>query len=575
MILRKQYCRLGLLFAAAAAAMTANAGEFNREVMGRVSERLGDYMRVPVDATARTRNFRSLDGFPNDMAPSDRDFSMTYLYSEVRGVNVYYGMEDGSFLFYSDSLSDDEPFVSYREPGDSGYDAVNVPEEMQKYFDLCINRDDGSPEACVMAEGATYIECTNGCELQRCPDADSQRDCSALPATNRTECESKVRWCAQYTLQQAPEGGSLGFVPRVYACIDEKGQMSQNPGNVLKNSNTGELGSCYFGNGVTMVNQTIEGDFAYCGGDGAVCNNTFLGMYRSRDYDPRYRSWYLLAKERQAEVWSDPYPFFSNLKMGITFNRPIYSIEGGKNVFKGVLAVDYSLGQIADFLREQYAGTDISVLVVEAKGPNYVIAASTGSPAAILVSNEDESQPCPSEENQDTLCTVVRVPIDELNGVPADAILQRAFDAQDSAGWPKSELVSVKVSDDPLSAVYVSQSETFEQENANLQWRVIVVMPTDRSTNDAVVRGDSVFVIICLLGGLGFFLCFMMFLFFFGKRENRAVIHADWRFTCAFILGCATLNLSTFTLLGENTDPLCMLRMWSFNGLFACGTSLL
>ena len=38
----------------------------------------------------------------------------------------------------------------------------------------------------------------------------------------------------------------------------------------------------------------------------------------------------------------------------------------------------------------------------------------------------------------------------------------------------------------------------------------------------------------------------------------------DFTFTSAFILACGLLNLSTLTMLGENTDTLCMLRMWSF-----------
>lgn len=43
---------------------------------------------------------------------------------------------------------------------------------------------------------------------------------------------------------------------------------------------------------------------------------------------------------------------------------------------------------------------------------------------------------------------------------------------------------------------------------------------------------------------------------------------SDWRFTSAFILGCALLNLTTLTYIGPATDQTCMLRMWSFHVVF-------
>lgn len=51
---------------------------------------------------------------------------------------------------------------------------------------------------------------------------------------------------------------------------------------------------------------------------------------------------------------------------------------------------------------------------------------------------------------------------------------------------------------------------------------------------------------------------------FYRSRKEEAVRFGDFTFTSAFILGCGLLNLSTLTLLGENTDTLCMLRMWAF-----------
>lgn len=537
--------------------------------MGRVSERLSDFMRVPVDATERTDNFRALDGFPDQLRATDRDRALRYLYSEVR-TQVYYGLEDGLFMIFSDNF--DNPYVSYREPGESGYDAINVAPEMEKHLNmLCIDPTTYASQPCLMDEGASFVQCVNDCALEKCPDEMSQRDCSVFESLQeQQECEQSIKWCPSYTIETAPDSTSLGFVPRMYACMSAKGQLEQEPGFVLKNRTSTELGNCFYPDNETPVNSSAVADWAYCG-EGNLCN-AFLGAYRHRDYDPRYRGWYILTKQWQTPIWSDPYPFFSDLAMGITFSHPIYAeMENGQRLFHGVLAVDYSLRQISDFLGEQYAGTEIYVIVVEAAEPNYVIASSTGSPSAGKVLKADNTQPCPASIDQDALCTAARKPISEFAITQDDKILVNAFNAQEKAGWPTRDLVMVKVDEKPSSQAYVSQSEVFEQENANLRWRLIVVMPVERSLEDVAVRGDNVFAIICLLAGLGFFLCFLMAWVFYSKRHEKAVVHADWRFTCAFILGCAILNISTYTLLGENTDELCMLRMWSFNSLFAFG----
>jgi hypothetical protein len=123
--------------------------------------------------------------------------------------------------------------------------------------------------------------------------------------------------------------------------------------------------------------------------------------------------------------------------------------------------------------------------------------------------------------------------------------------------------------EDVESSVYVSQSTLFEQAGAQLTWRVIIVAPGVESNTDSITKGDPLFVVVCVIGGLGFFICSAIFCVMFSQRKEKAVIFADWRFTCAFIFGCICLNGSTFTLLGENTDVTCLLRMWSFHLFFA------
>lgn len=107
--------------------------------------------------------------------------------------------------------------------------------------------------------------------------------------------------------------------------------------------------------------------------------------------------------------------------------------------------------------------------------------------------------------------------------------------------------------------------------NSNLEWYVFVINPMTTSTSDSVMSGTSMFYVVIFIATLGFITCTYLFIAFYKRRKEKAMINADWRFTSAFIIGCANLNLSSYTLLGANTNPSCMIRMWSFNGLFAVG----
>ena len=72
---------------------------------------------------------------------------------------------------------------------------------------------------------------------------------------------------------------------------------------------------------------------------------------------------------------------------------PLYRNEDGREVFSGVLALDYKLKDIASFLTDNYQDTDTIVAIVEEAAPNYVIASSTGSSGAkkVLIYNDKKT----------------------------------------------------------------------------------------------------------------------------------------------------------------------------------------
>ena len=165
-------------------------------------------------------------------------------------------------------------------------------------------------------------------------------------------------------LKDGPTSGR-GFVPLTNMCMNHKGQFSQIPNTIVDplgetrdvnpKVNPDELVTCTYENG-NIVNRQLEGNYAACGSgttssSSESCDTVFAGGYQSWEYDPRYRPWYIETKKLQKSIWLKPFPFFT-LGIGVTYATPIYSTDptDGKQIFEGVLAVDYRCKCIYSFL---------------------------------------------------------------------------------------------------------------------------------------------------------------------------------------------------------------------------------
>lgn len=139
-------------------------------------------------------------------------------------------------------------------------------------------------------------------------------------------------------------------------------------------------------------------------------------------------------------------------------------------------------------------------------------------------------------------------------------------------GYPQ-ELLSLRISTEVGTRVYVSHATTYTQEGTELSWRVVVLEPGIESTTDALLKGNPMFSLVCVIAGLGCCMCACFALAMFRRRSENAIVYADWQFTCAFIVGCILFNASTFTLLGENTEIPCLLWLWSIHLSFVAALS--
>ncbi|KAL9182196.1 hypothetical protein ACHAXT_012848 [Thalassiosira profunda] len=568
--------------------------EFNFEVGRRIHERVSSLLLAPPTILLQLDLYRENGGFDSDLRATDRDafFRLNDAFMETypQFQSIYFGLEDGVFMGHGFNSK----IANYREPGHSGYPiegadeagkgGVASDEAMQKHYQVCVNSTAGGEVPCTMRAGVKYTECTApaaeedvgelglDCALAKCEDKSSQRNCDTIDnATAREECQANVKWCSAYAIKEAPENATLGFVQRSTHCIDSSGLPTQMEGEVVKKDQE-ELGNCYFSDGTTLVERATEEDFALCGGNGAVCNNTFDGAYISRDYDPRWRGWYIETKRVQEPNWSPPYPFFTSLEMGITYSRPIYSMQNGRNVFAGVLAVDYTFEDISRFLQDSYLGTEVTVAIIEKEEPYYMIASSTGSKNAKTVLVDDPTKPCPNPEIRDGSCKAERIKVTELSG--ENELISRAFLRQQERGFPAAELVTAKTSDE--SILYATQSKPFTIEDmVGLDWTIMIMTPVETEDADQIVKGDVLFGAVIAVAIFGFLLCAVLVGLIVRNRSKREIIVSDWRFLSGFVGACALLNMSCLAFLGPNTDELCLLRMWLIHWFIVLALSLL
>ena len=282
--------------------------EFIFEVGRLVQDRISQFLSGPIAILGVLHHYHA-DGLFSEKR--DDFLRLNYpLMSTLLPDSIYYGREDGTFVGgWTTSDVRRRPAAMYREPGDSGYAIANVrgageaaDKAMEKYYRACVNSTSGESLPCRMSVGEKYTECTMrvekelggvarhfDCELERCADDTSQRDCDVVKNDReKAKCRANTKWCSSYTIKEAPDDASLGYIPKSLSCIDRAGLPTQTPGEVVV-GNHKEGGTCYYGDNVTPVKRSLKGDYAYCGGDGAVCSNTYDGAYASTNYDPRVR----------------------------------------------------------------------------------------------------------------------------------------------------------------------------------------------------------------------------------------------------------------------------------------------
>ena len=146
----------------------------------------------------------------------------------------------------------------------------------------------------------------------------------------------------------------------------------------------------------------------------------------------------------------------------------------------------------------------------------------------------------------------------DMNERPIDKFLSKAFVEQKKEGFPESRLLLDKVGDDSFDGLcYASQMKSFTHDEG-LSWRIIIMRPIETLAQDTIIPDDGLFPFLIAPPVVGFIVCLLLFVLFMKNQSHKEIIFSDWRFMGAFLFGFVLLNLACFTLIGPNTDALCL-----------------
>jgi len=82
-------------------------------------------------------------------------------------------------------------------------------------------------------------------------------------------------------------------------------------------------------------------------------------------YDPRQRPWFKQARASDAEIWTDPYIFYTSQQPGLTVARAVRDEDGH---LIGAMGADIELTALSNFLRTQRVGSTGAAFVVYSNG---------------------------------------------------------------------------------------------------------------------------------------------------------------------------------------------------------------
>jgi diguanylate cyclase (GGDEF)-like protein len=204
----------------------------------------------------------------------------------------------------------------------------------------------------------------------------------------------------------------------------------------------------------------------------------------SMDYDPRQRPWYQKATRAGKPGWSDVYNYFDVTTLGISHIHPIYA----NGALQGVLATDFDLGDISQFLQGLTIGKTGQAFIIERSG--HLVASS--HPENLFVILPTGTQRITASQSQSKLiqqsARYLQSQFPDLSRI--DRAHQRMINTPDGIQF--------------LQVMPLVQEE-------GIQWLLVVVIPRS-DFMDEMYRNAWLTVMFCGLtlvvsGWVGFLIC--------------------------------------------------------------------
>jgi hypothetical protein len=263
-------------------------------------------------------------------------------------------------------------------------------------------------------------------------------------------------------------------------------------------------------------------------------NPNGLGIIRNRTYDHRARGWYKETKEANEVLWSSIYAFASTNELGLTHCQPVY--DSVTKEFSGVLAVDYTLGNIDKFLTEEFSKGERDVFMVE-HNTGLLVASSTLDPLLRVVEEGGKPERVPAVNSTDKLISSVSKYLDHKK-------------------WPETLVVH--------EGNYI---QVKNYKDGKLNWDIVVVMPAD-SAADNILPGSGTYLGIIVIVFIGVLINAISLIIMIIGKEKNIWKAAQPMFLGAFAMASIFVNMSTLAFTGENTISNCLARPWVFNLAF-------
>ncbi len=189
------------------------------------------------------------------------------------------------------------------------------------------------------------------------------------------------------------------------------------------------------------------------------------------NFDPRIRPWYIPCAKTGKRKWTEIYTWVSPPTLAITLCQPYYD-EG--DTFQGILAVDFTLAQIGEFLRSLKIGKSGKTFIIERSGD---LVASSASEKPFMIVHEQPKRRSALESSDRLIQATTQYLTDKFNNFnQINSSQQLNFKLNGQNQFVQLTPFSDQFGLNWLIVVVVPESDFMAQINANTRTTILLCL---------------------------------------------------------------------------------------------------